>query len=121
MKTSRADASRRRPVAFREKAWVPPRGGDSAAMNSLLSGHELAGFDLVAPHVDDSPVYHSLRVCAARVHDRRLSDSGNAFRFVDMSVQRKHGLMALDQLAHRGRSDRDDPRLPAVHDHSQVI
>src|SRR3977135_2254714 len=100
MKTSSADASRRRPVALRSNTWVPPTGGGSAAMSFPLSGHELAGLELAVAAVGDGPIDDSLRVGAAGVHDRRPADLGNAFGFMDVPVQREHGLVSLDQLAH---------------------
>src|SRR6476646_1100203 len=113
MKMSRADASRRSPVALRANT----SGGAEASVAiraSSLSCDELAGPHAVLAQLDDGPVDHALGVGAAGVDAGRLSDLGDCLGFMDMAVQRQHRLHLLDQRAHRGRSDRAAARLAAV-------
>src|ERR671926_507345 len=100
MKTSRADASRRSPVAFLANTCVAPLGADSVAIGLLLSAHQLAGLDAVPAQVDDDAVDDALRVGAPGVDAGRPSDLRDALRLVDVPVQRQQRLHAFDQLAH---------------------
>src|SRR5919206_5366118 len=104
MKTSRADASRRSPVAFLAKTSGAALA--SVAMGApSLSCDELAGPHPVLAQVDDGPVDHALRVGASGVDAGRLSDLCDCLGLVDVTVEREHGLHLLDQGSHRGRPD----------------
>src|SRR6476619_2451227 len=103
MKMSRADASRRSPVALRANT----SGGAEASVAiraSSLSCDELAGPDAVLAQVDDGPVDHALGVGAAGVDAGRAADLGDRLGLMDVAVQRQHGLHLLDQGADRRRA-----------------
>src|SRR6187401_1029841 len=101
MKMSRADASRRSPVAFLAKTSGAPVA--SVAMGaSSLSCDELAGPHPVLAQVDDGPVDHALRVGASGVDAGRLSDLRDGLGLVDVPVEREHGLHLLDERSDGG-------------------
>src|ERR1700694_526184 len=73
----------------------------SSSVDQLIALDAFLGIEL-----DDRSHEHSLLVRAAGIDGERFTELHRTLALVDVSVQGQEGLVLLNRLAHRGRTDR---------------